>query len=87
MYFKNILKNSFLALDEYYNLDWSQYLIDLVALSLVSDSMNMSSMENRTYYHFGLETIDKLNLATLYYHSHNTIAGAQPYVMLRILYD
>ena len=49
------------ALDEYYNLDWSQYLIDLVALSLISDSMNMSSMENRTYYHFGLETIDKLN--------------------------
>ena len=32
--------------------------IDLVALSLVSDIMNMSDEQNRTYYHYGLETID-----------------------------
>ena len=32
--------------------------IDMVALSLVSDIMNMSDEQNRTYYHYGLETID-----------------------------
>lgn len=49
------------ALDNEFNLNWSNWFIDLVALSLVSDSMNMASMENRTYYHFGLETIDCIN--------------------------
>lgn len=49
------------ALDNEFNLNWSNWFIDLVALSLVSDSMNMTSMENRTYYHYGLETIDCVN--------------------------
>lgn len=53
------------ALDQEFNLDWSSWFIDLVALSLVSDSMDMSSMENRTYYHYGLETRDCVNNAFL----------------------
>ena len=46
------------GLDNQFGLDWSRYFIDLVALSLISDSMIMSEMENREYYHFGLETRD-----------------------------
>ena len=49
------------GLDNQFSLDWSGYFIDLVALSLVSDSMIMSEMENREYYHFGLETRDCVN--------------------------
>ena len=49
------------GLDNQLDLDWSGYFIDLVALSLVSDSMLMSEMENREYYHFGLETRDCVN--------------------------
>lgn len=49
------------GLDNQLDLDWSGYFIDLVALSLVSDSMIMSEMENREYYHFGLETRDCVN--------------------------
>lgn len=49
------------GLDNRLDLDWSSYFIDLVALSLVSDSMIMSEMENREYYHFGLETRDCVN--------------------------
>lgn len=49
------------GLDNQFGLDWSGYFIDLVALSLVSDSMIMSEMENREYYHFGLETRDCIN--------------------------
>ena len=49
------------GLDNQLDLDWSRYFIDLVALSLVSDSMTMSEMENREYYHFGLETRDCVN--------------------------
>ena len=49
------------GLDNQFGLDWSGYFIDLVALSLVSDSMIMSEMENREYYHFGLETRDCVN--------------------------
>lgn len=49
------------GLDNQFGLDWSGYFIDLVALSLVSDSMDMSEMENREYYHFGLETRDCVN--------------------------
>ena len=33
----------------------------MVALSLVSDSMDMTEQENRAYYHFGIETIDCVN--------------------------
>ena len=46
------------AMDIEFNLNWSSFCIDLVALSLISDSMNMNNMENRTYYYYGLETID-----------------------------
>lgn len=49
------------GLDNQFGLDWSGYFIDLVALSLISDSMIMSEMENREYYHFGLETRDCVN--------------------------
>lgn len=49
------------GLDNYLDLDWSGYFIDLVSLSLISDSMDMSEMENREYYHFGLETRDCVN--------------------------
>lgn len=45
------------AMDELYNHNWSGDYIDLVALSLLSDSMNMTEMENREYYYFGLEDI------------------------------
>lgn len=63
---KNISKNGsgclvtymFLkALDIKFNLDWSDYLIDLVALSLISDSMDMSDQQNRSFYHYGIEDI------------------------------
>lgn len=66
---KNIQKNGsgtlvvhkFLqALDKEFNKKYSAQFIDLVALSLISDSMDMAEMENRTYYHFGLETKDKI---------------------------
>ena len=47
------------ALDKTFNFQYtSAQYIDLVALSLVSDIMNMSDEQNRTYYHYGLETID-----------------------------
>ena len=45
------------AMDELYDHNWSGDYIDLVALSLLSDSMDMSEMENREYYYFGLEDI------------------------------
>ena len=47
------------ALDKTFNYQYtSAQYIDLVALSLVSDIMNMSDEQNRTYYHYGLETFD-----------------------------
>lgn len=46
------------ALDKEFDKNWSGQFIDLVALSLISDSMDMSDMQNRTYYYYGLETID-----------------------------
>ena len=45
------------AMDELYDHNWSSDYIDLVALSLLSDSMDMTEMENREYYYFGLEDI------------------------------
>lgn len=48
------------ALDIEFENDWAKWFIDMVALSLVSDSMDMSNEENRTYYHYGLETIDRI---------------------------
>lgn len=49
------------ALDKEFNNNWSSWFIDIVALSLVSDSMAMCDEQNRTYYHYGLETIDCIN--------------------------
>lgn len=49
MFLKNI--------DNKFDLDWTEYLYDLVALSLVSDVMDMTDLQNREFYHFGLETI------------------------------
>ena len=46
------------ALDGRLNKEWTSYLIDLVALSLISDSMNMTDQQNRMFYHFGLETAE-----------------------------
>ena len=46
------------ALDIKLNNNWANYLIDLVALSLVSDDMDMTDQQNRIFYHYGLETID-----------------------------
>ena len=46
------------GMDEYFDLRLSSNCIDLVSLSLISDSMNMTEMENREYYYYGIETID-----------------------------
>lgn len=47
------------ALDKTFNFEFtSAQYIDLVALSLISDIMNMADEQNRTYYHYGLETFD-----------------------------
>lgn len=50
------------ALDKEFNYKYtSAQYIDLVALSLVSDVMDMSDIQNRTYYCYGLETINCIN--------------------------
>lgn len=49
------------ALDEEFGINLAYWFIDLVALSLISDSMNMYDIQNRNYYHYGLETIDCIN--------------------------
>lgn len=49
------------ALDNEFNVKYSNEYIDMVALSLISDVMNMSDLQNRTYYHFGLETLNRVN--------------------------
>lgn len=49
------------ALDNKYDVEYSANYIDLVALSLVSDVMDMSDEQNRTYYHYGIETFDCIN--------------------------
>ena len=48
------------ALDAEFNKHYSKDYIDIVALSLVADIMNMSDLQNRTYYYFGLEKIDRV---------------------------
>ena len=49
------------ALDNDFDINFSAEYIHLVALSLVSDVMDMSDEQNRTYYHYGLETFDCIN--------------------------
>lgn len=48
------------ALDKEFNICYSNKYIDMVALSLVSDVMNMSDMQNRTYYYYGIESIKRV---------------------------
>ena len=54
------------ALDNFFDRDEADNYIDLVALSLISDSMDMSDQQNRTFYHYGLETIDNIKNIFLY---------------------
>lgn len=49
------------ALDREFDIKNSTKYIDMVALSLVSDVMDMSDLQNRTYYKFGIETYDCIN--------------------------
>lgn len=54
------------ALDSEFNFHIANGYIDMVALSLISDIMNMSDMQNRAYYHFGLETKGNICNSFLY---------------------
>lgn len=42
------------ALDLEFNVKYSSQFVDMVALSIISDSMNITSMQNRTYLYYGL---------------------------------
>ena len=66
------------ALDEFYQRDEADNYIDLVALSLISDSMNMSDQQNRAFYHYGLETIDNIRNIFLY-KTFEKFIGDKPY--------
>ena len=66
------------ALDKYFDRDEADNYIDLVALSLISDSMDMSDQQNRMFYHFGLETIDKIRNIFLY-KTFEKFIGDKPY--------
>ena len=66
------------ALDKFYHKDEADNYIDLVALSLISDSMNMSDQQNRVFYHYGLETIDNIRNIFLY-KTFEKFIGNKPY--------
>ena len=66
------------ALDECYCREEADNYIDLVALSLISDSMNMSDQQNRVFYHYGLETIDNIRNIFLY-KTFEKFIGDKPY--------
>lgn len=66
------------ALDDYYENNNADNYIDLVALSLISDSMNMSDQQNRTFYHYGLETIDNIRNIFIY-KTFEKFIGNKPY--------
>ena len=66
------------ALDKFYHRDEANNYIDLVALSLISDSMNMSDQQNRVFYHYGLETIDNIKNIFLY-KTFEKFIGDKPY--------
>jgi single-stranded-DNA-specific exonuclease len=73
------------ALDNKYDVNYSAEYIDLVALSLVSDVMDMSDEQNRTYYHYGIETAECINnkfLKVLF----NTFIGDKPYTQRDIAF-
>lgn len=48
------------AIDNDLDVNYSHKFIDMVALSLISDSMDMRELENRTYYHYGIETLNNI---------------------------
>ena len=73
------------ALDNKYDTNYSAEYIDLVALSLVSDVMDMSDIQNRTYYHYGLETSDCINNRFLKVLFENFI-GDKPYTQRDIAF-
>ena len=63
---KNISKNGSGCLVVYMFIKANNYLLypfefwDMVAISLISDSMDMSDIQNRTFYHYGLEVFDNI---------------------------
>lgn len=73
------------ALDNDFDINYSAEYIDLVALSLVSDVMDMSDEQNRTYYHYGLETFDCINNKFLKALFENFI-GDKPYMQRDIAF-
>ncbi len=66
------------ALDKYFDRDEADNYIDLVALSLISDSMDMSDQQSRTFYHYGLETINNIKNIFLY-KTFEKFIGDNPY--------
>ena len=42
------------ALDKTFNLNYANRYVDLVGLSIISDSMNVTSQQNRKYLHYGI---------------------------------
>lgn len=74
------------ALDYEFGLAFSGWYADIVALSLISDSMNMSDMQNRIYYHYGLETKYNINnefLQALF----DEFIGGKPYTQTNISFS
>lgn len=66
------------ALDKFFNRNEADSYIDLVALSLISDSMNMNDQQNRVFYHYGLETINNIRNIFLY-KTFEKFIGDKPY--------
>lgn len=67
------------ALDNFFDRDEADNYIDLVALSLISDSMDMSDQQNRVFYHYGLETTDNIRNIFLYKTFEKFIGLDKPY--------
>ena len=42
------------ALDNEFNVKYNQWFVDMVSLSIISDSMDVSSMQNREYLYYGV---------------------------------
>lgn len=42
------------ALDKIFNVNYSSRFVDLVSMSILSDSMDIRSLQNRTYLHYGV---------------------------------
>ena len=79
--FLSALDKSLDCVDDFLSAEY----IDMVALSLVSDVMNMADEQNRTYYHYGIETIDCIKnsfLKALFEH----FIGDKPYTQRDIAF-